>query len=224
MRGGNRIFGLKHPAHSLSLLDGYTVITLAYRGGVSEGQDEFGGADIDDIKNLVYFIPELEKIIGFSLPSNKKYILGGSRGGMQMFLALQRYPELQNYFDKCVSLSGLLNIRTVIEKREGMKNMFISDFGLKNESDDTWITYRNPIEHCEKLNSKIPILIIQGTADIRTPIEEGRSMVKKLQDMKKNIYYWEIEGAAHCWKNNIAERDEKIQQWLNGSLSQLVQS
>ena len=57
-RGGNRDFGAIGP---LALLDfhaltgtGYIVIASQYRGGPgSEGRDEFGGADLQDLLNLV---------------------------------------------------------------------------------------------------------------------------------------------------------------------------
>ncbi len=48
LRGGNRIFGITNPGSDLICLEQATVISTMYRGGVSEGNDEFGG---DDVKN-----------------------------------------------------------------------------------------------------------------------------------------------------------------------------
>lgn len=50
-----------HPVTSYSLLSDYTVFATCYRGGVSEGTDEFGGAGVKDVYNLIKHIPKLEK-------------------------------------------------------------------------------------------------------------------------------------------------------------------
>ena len=214
LRGGSRIFGLMHPASSVNLLSNYTIIAPTYRGGVSGGQDEFGGDEVNDIKYLVDYIPQLEKQLGFTIRPMRKYIWGASRGGMEMFLALARYPYLQDWFDKSVSLSGLLDMRIVIKYRERSKNMFINDFGLKGEDDMEWIRRRNPVEQCKKIKSNFPILIIQGTEDNRTHILEGRNMVRKLEELGKNVTYWEIEGGTHCLGNIQTTCNQMIVEWL----------
>ncbi len=59
MRGGNRMFGLMHPAYAS--IKNYTVLTTTYRGGVSEGTDEFGGNEVNDVVNLVKYLPVIEE-------------------------------------------------------------------------------------------------------------------------------------------------------------------
>lgn len=215
LRGGTGFFGLRPPADSLRCFGNYTVLAPTYRGGVSGGFDEYGGGEVNDVKNLVDYLPQLATALGIIIQPQKKYILGASRGGMEMFLALQRYPCLQDYFDKCVSLSGICCIRTLIKSRTEMKDMFIEEFGLKDENDDAWITHRSPIEHCQKLKANFPILIIQGTEDNRVSLSEGRDMVKTLKELKRNVTYWEIEGATHCWRNDEDARKANIMTWLD---------
>ena len=145
LRGGNRVFGILNPGWDLMCPEQYTVISTTYRGGVSEGIDEFGGDDVNDVKNLINFIPELENKIGVNFQNQKMFLLGGSRGGMQMFLALARFPELQTLFSKIVSLSGMLDIHQCIASRSDMEEMFIKDFGLeKGVNDEEWINKRDP--------------------------------------------------------------------------------
>jgi len=128
LRGGNRIFGLENPNNDWTCFEDYIVITTTYRGGVSEGVDEFGVSDLEDVKGLIDFIPELEK--QYSLNIEKKTLVGSSRGAMQMFLALAKFPELQDKFEKVISLSGLLDMRDLFITREDMVQMFEDDFGL----------------------------------------------------------------------------------------------
>ncbi len=214
LRGGNRIFGLMNPGSTYHLIKNYTVIAPAYRGGVSQGKDEFGGNEVNDIKNLVNYLPELQKKIGKKINPPRRYIWGSSRGAMQMFLALQRHTYLQKYFDKCVSLTGLHDISTVIKYRPGMKTMFVRDFGLTDEHDSVWINHRSPVTQCDKLEPDLPILIIQGTNDNRTHIEEGNNMVEKLNELGKKVTYWKIEGGTHCLANMRKECDDMITKWL----------
>lgn len=203
LRGGNKSLGILNPGGQLLGLANYTIITTVYRDGICEGIDEFGGSDVNDVKNLYDFIPTLEEMLQHQFLNKNKYILGASRGGMQMFLALSRYPELQ--FQKAISLSGLLDIRTCMAERIDMKQMFENDFGLKegvNEED--WIKKRDPLLAIEKIDTELPIVIIQGSSDIRVGLEEGYRMVEKLYTLGNNVHYVEVENAGHC----LSDRDD----------------
>jgi dipeptidyl aminopeptidase/acylaminoacyl peptidase len=214
LRGGNRIFGIPNPGSDLMCPEQYTVISTMYRGGVSEGIDEFGGKDVDDVKNLINFIPELEGKFGLNFQNKKMFLLGGSRGGLQMFLALARFPDLQIRFSKIVSLSGMLDMRQCMANRFDMEEMFIKDFGLeKGINEEEWINKRDPLLTITQLNQELPILIIQGTEDNRINLEQGYKMVKKLQSAGKDVTYWEIENGNHCL-SNINDRARRILNWL----------
>jgi predicted esterase len=214
LRGGNRIFGIPNPANQLLCFEQYTVIAPLYRGGVSEGTDEFGGNDVNDVKNLINFISELENKLSISVQNQKTFMLGGSRGGMEMFLSLARFPELQTRFSKIVSLSGLLDLRQCMAFRPEMEEMFIEDFGLiKGVNEEEWIDKRDPLLTADRILPQLPVLIIQGTDDKRVSLEEGHHMVSQLQAAGKNVFYWEFEGADHCL-NNIEEREKLILNWL----------
>lgn len=214
LRGGNRIFGIQNPGSDIMCAGQYTVITTTYRGSVGEGEDEFGGNDVNDVKNLIDYIPQLEKKLSININQDKMFLLGGSRGGMQMFLALARFPELQKRFVKIVSLSGLLDIRSCIINRPDMLEMFITTFGLKRYIvDDDWLNRRDILLVVDQIDKQVPILIIQGTKDIRVSLQEGYNMLEKLQSAGHNVTYWEIDGGDHCLAN-IKDRVERIMHWL----------
>jgi dipeptidyl aminopeptidase/acylaminoacyl peptidase len=222
LRGGNRVFGIPNPAANLYNPRQYTVIAPCYRGGVSEGCDEYGGDDVNDVKHLIDYISEIEKILKKPIKQDPMYFIGCSRGGMQMLLALARFPELQNKFAKIVSLSGLLNLRVLMEKRSEMREMFVKDFGLMdNINENEWINRRDPMLAADKIRKDLPILIIQGTKDIRVSLEEGRGMVRKLQKNGSCVTYWEIKGGRHCLYNRD-DRAELILDWLAPGCSKFV--
>jgi hypothetical protein len=72
---GNRTFGLMHPATDFTCAHSYTVLATIYRGGVSEGTDEFGGAEVNDIHNLMEYFPALQEKIGVYFSPKKTFIL-----------------------------------------------------------------------------------------------------------------------------------------------------
>jgi dipeptidyl aminopeptidase/acylaminoacyl peptidase len=217
LRGGNRIFGIPNPASDLMCLDHYTIISSMYRDGVSEGRDQYGGDDVNDVLNLIDFLPTLERKIHINLQNSQRYLLGTSRGGMQMFLALARFPHLQRSFKKVVSLSGLLNMDICIVDRPDLKEMFTNDFGfIEGVNDIEWINKRNPLLTVNNIKKDLPILIIQGNKDNRVTCEEGLSMLNKLKSSGNNVTYLEVEGAEHCLRN-IPDRAQIIRQWLEES-------
>lgn len=214
LRGGNRLFGLPHPGE-LSIQPHYACITTTYRGGVSEGEDEFGGNDVNDVKNLIEFLPALAEKFQLQFQAEKTFLIGVSRGAMQLFLALGRYPELQNKIKKAASICGLLNIALAIEQRADFRETMQKDFGLPcNERAKQWIAWRQPLNVVQKISTTLPILIAQGTNDHRVPLQAGYDMLKALQQMSHPwVTYWEFSGGNHVL-TNVPTFPTQLIQWL----------
>ena len=49
-RWGDQDFALMNPGVIFATYKDYTVISSTLRGGISEGKDEFGGSDVDDMQ------------------------------------------------------------------------------------------------------------------------------------------------------------------------------
>jgi len=117
-RGGNREFGAISDNGAVARLGsmahwGYVVIASQYRGVAGgEGMEEFGGADVDDVLNL---IPALE-----SLPeadTSRIGMWGGSRGGMMTYLALARTDRLR----AAVIAAGVSGSFDTVKRRPSME-------------------------------------------------------------------------------------------------------
>lgn len=214
LRGGNKKFGTPNPGSETMCARQYTVIASTYRDGINEGTDEFGGKDLNDVKNLVDFIPTLQQKLAIQLNDEDMYLIGFSRGAMQMFLSLARFPELQSRFAKIVALTGLLDMRETINSRDDMKKMYIEEFGLiEGVNEEEWINSRDPILAADKISRELPILIIQGTADIRVTLQEGYNMVAKLEESGHDVTYWEVPEGEHGIRN-IKGFSQRIFDWL----------
>ncbi len=213
LRGGNKIFGLSHPATPITCMRNYTVLATAYRGGVSEGTDDYGGEEVNDVPNLLNHLPKLQQQLGLSFHPQHTYMLGGSRGGMEMFLALARFPKLSLHITKAVSLSGLLDMEQTLRHRPDMKEMFIKEFHLDPSNPQPWIQPRNPLNAVSRIRSDLPFLILQGTEDIRVSLQEGTTMLEKLRRHGNPTTYLEVPGGDHCLRNQPRAAD-LIADWL----------
>lgn len=214
LRGGQRFTGLPFP-RELTTQDGYAVVCTTNRGAVSEGEDEYGGNDVNDVKNLIDFLPTLEDKLHIQFHPTDKYMIGLSRGGMQMFLALERYPELQQKIKKIVSLSGLLNIAKALQARPNFKEMLVKEFGLpEDEGAQEWILNRQPMHSVSKLSKHLSIMIAQGTQDDRVCLIEGYDMLQALHDAGHEVTYVEIEGGDHLLANT-PDFTPMLMDWLS---------
>ncbi len=214
LRGGTGTFGILNPGSDLMCPDKYSVISTMYRGGVSEGKDEYGGDDVNDVKNLIDFVPELERRLGIKVESRERYLVGSSRGGMQMFLTLARFPKLQASFSKIVSLSGLLDMRECIAARPDLKRLFVEEFGLKiGVNEEEWIKRRDPLLTVDQIKADFPILILQGAMDKRISLKQGHNMVSQLQAAGKSVTYLEFEDGNHCLSSRM-DRTDLILDWF----------
>lgn len=200
VRGGNREFGIPHPGQ-LSAYPGYALVATTNRGGVSDGKDEFGGNDVNDLKNLIDYLPTLEQKVHVTFHPDKTYMVGASRGGMQLFLALGRYPELQQKIKKVASISGLLNMKFAIDERKDFRDM-LTQFGYQpGKKGEAWIAKRQPLNYVNKLSKDLPIMIAQGSADTRVCVREGYDMLEALHKNGNTVTYVEIEGGDHVLNN-----------------------
>ncbi|NIN64702.1 MAG: prolyl oligopeptidase family serine peptidase [Anaerolineae bacterium] len=72
-------------------IEGYVVVSSWLRGhGGSEGEDQYGGADLNDVLNLIPLVRGLPKA-----DASRMAMVGVSRGGMMTYLALTRTHEIR---------------------------------------------------------------------------------------------------------------------------------
>jgi|GEM_PF-1258811 len=217
-RWGNGLFALMNPGIELATYRDYTVISSTLRGGVSEGVDEFGGADLDDMNNLMNFIPTLAKELGIVLYPPCVFMLGPSRGGLEMFLTLSHFPELQKRVNKIVALSAILDLHQLLHDRsQDMEVMLEQQFGLpKGPKRNAWIAKRDPLKTVPYIDRSLPILIVQGTADERISVSEGKHMVNALRHSGHHVDDWEIHKGTHVL-TNIPSLMNAIAHWLESN-------
>lgn len=207
-RGGNRDFGQWN-----SLMIGgflgrmaswdYVVIASQYRGNDgSEGTEEFGGKDVNDVLNLIPVLGQLTKA-----DTTKIGIEGTSRGGMMTYLALTR----TNKFKAAATTGGMANAFNNISNRPAMEqNVFSELVPNYNTNKDNGLKERSAVYWADKICKTTPLLIMHGSSDWRVLPTESMELVSKLYEYKHPTRFILFEGADHGVTEFRDQRMEEI--------------
>lgn len=209
-RGGNRDYGI-NDIPTLKWLSefacsGYVVLASQYRGNDGgQGQEEFGGNDVNDVLNLI----PLAKSLPFA-SNNKIVMLGGSRGGMMTYIALTKTNEIK----AAAVISGIADcIQNYNEREIGMKNVYRELIGGTPDQKLEEYKMRSAVYWPEKINT--PVLIIHGDNDWRVNVSQARMLANKLESLNKiHELFIYPEGTHMVWESK-RDRDEKILKWFN---------
>lgn len=210
-RGGNRNFGVLTSDLAAIRLgkiakEGYVVIASQYRGnGGSEGNEEFGGKDVNDITILPDVLKEIE-----DADINRIGMYGWSRGGMMTYIALTKTDKI-----KAAIVGGAPSNLTIIDRPKMETKVYselIPNYWSNKEKE---LKKRSAIYFIDKFPKNLPILMLHGTADWRVKSEQSLNLA--LAFGKKEIPYRLImfEGGDHGISEHRKEVNEQILKWFN---------
>ncbi|MFD2822522.1 alpha/beta hydrolase family protein [Lacinutrix iliipiscaria] len=209
-RGGNQSYGMILP-NSLNYLnflasEGYVVLASQLRGNIaSEGVDEFGGKDLNDILKLISIARDLD----FVDPRNI-HVLGYSRGGMNTY----QISKLTNNINSLAVVGAPSNLFEGARFRQEMydnvmKPLIGDSIQFKNE-----YIKRSAVYWHNKINK--PVLILHGTDDKAVTLKEAQQIIDSLKISNKTEFQYEIfEGGNHSLSNFKQRRNDLIFNWFN---------
>ncbi len=213
-RGGNRDFGAWTDTNVVRCLAplasaGYFVIASNYRGSPgSEGQEEFGGADLNDVLNLLPLIDSLKD----EIDPARIGMEGWSRGGMMTYLALTRTKRIA----AAVIGSGQVDLEAGIKLRPEMETYVIGELVPGYATNKTKeLRARSAIHWPEKLAKDTPILLLAGTGDWRVNPMDSLHMSEKLYQQHHPFRLVMFEGGNHGLSEYGDERDRMVLDWFN---------
>lgn len=212
-RGGNGHLGIMKPSNLFSSIPKTNVMATLYRGNLyqSEEFDQLGGDDLNDIDNMLNFIPALEKELNLHI--KKPEILSGvSRGGMQAIAALAHSKNLKKMIKDVYLNSGNVDLRISQQDRFEMKFLFYKKYWQQSTFNtfDEWLEYRNPSQLVKKIPKEININLYYGLKDKLVSLEQQNSFINALnkEGIKSKLVLFENE--SHGVTNYVEEINSQI--------------
>jgi dipeptidyl aminopeptidase/acylaminoacyl peptidase len=207
-RGGNPNLDLLTPQRFYYpfVTSGFVVIGSQYRGADGgEGKDEFGGADVNDVFNLI----PLARSLGY-VDTDNVFMYGASRGGMQALLAIKKGIPIN-----AVAVSGALtDLPAAARERPRVSERVWSRLipGFADRTEEV-LRERSAVYFAERIS--VPVLILQGGADWRSSAgSQALGLASKLQSLGKTYELHIYAEDDHPLSINRLERDREIIEWF----------
>ncbi len=209
-RGGNREFGkisekkLKYLSYLAT--NKYVVIASQYRGNDGgQGQEEFGGKDVNDILNLM----PLARSLTFA-DSNNIVMLGFSRGGMMAYLAIKEGIDIK----AAAVVGGITDLIQWDQEREHIGEKVLEQliWPINQEEYMKRSAYYWP----EKIN--VPLLILHGEDDWRVKVSQAEKLSTKLKEAGKTHELVVFPNGDHGLNAHRPKRNKMIFDWFDNYL------
>lgn len=211
-RGGNKSFGSFKAIHIIYFLsqlasEGYVVVASNYRGdGISEGQDEFGGADVNDVINLIDILPEIN-----GADTSKIGMYGWSRGGMMTYIALTKTNKIK----AAIVGGGVSDHFETIKDRPGMEAVMQELIPNYENNKTAELEKRSAVYFADQLSKEVPILIVHGSSDWRVKSSQAYKMAMKLDELRVPYRLKIYEGGDHGLKEFKPDLNREVIEWFN---------
>lgn len=200
LRGGNATYGAMEPWRYDGWFDfleaGYVVLATQYRGGPgSEGTDEFGGKDLDDVRALV----PLAASLGF-VDTTQVFLSGGSRGGMEAYLLAREGMPL-----RAVAIrAGLADLERAVTRRPLLEQALLQKLvpGYQQHRQAV-LEHRSAARWAGELTT--PLILFHGSDDWRLDPQDTLDVAAALQRAHRRFELHLYDGDTHALTLN--ERD-----------------
>jgi dipeptidyl aminopeptidase/acylaminoacyl peptidase len=190
--------------HRLAV-EGFVVIVPMYReSDGSEGRDEMGGDDVNDLMNVL----PLAKGLGF-VDTDHLFMYGVSRGGMMTFQAIKYGFPLRAAatFGAFTDLDALMKSNPPLYKP--LKKRIWPDFDSRREE---ILHKRSAIKWADKIS--VPLLIMHGGNDQSVSPAQSLDFVQELQRLGKKYEFLIYADDNHVLSRNQEDRDKRAIAWF----------
>lgn len=190
--------------------EGFVVLAPLYRqsdGG--EGRDELGGADLNDLLNVV----PLARSLGF-VDTDNLFLYGESRGGMMTYQAIRRgFPA-----NAAAVFGALTDIGAVVRDHPqvytpALLRQFWPDLDARREE---LFRSRSALAWAEALDT--PLLIMHGGADRSVSPSQSLALAQRLQELGKTYGLVIYPGDGHGLARSQQDRDRRALDWFKAHL------
>ena len=216
-RGGNQDLGQLLVAHAVDILaplaaEGFIVAATNYRGNSgSEGKEQFGGEDVNDIFNLIDALGQVE-----GADTSSVDLFGLSRGGMMSYLALR---EDQNHKIKAIAnLGGITDLSHTIKYHPEIWEVCESLIPEFHKNESTELIKRSAVNWVDQLPKEVPIMILHGTEDKSVDFGQIPVFVDSLAKYDIPYLVRAYEGDNHGCVNHQDDVMSQLKSWFSHNL------
>jgi dipeptidyl aminopeptidase/acylaminoacyl peptidase len=183
---------------------GFVVVAPHYRGSNGwKGRDELGGADLDDLVNVV---PQLGRIDGAD--ASRVFLAGESRGGMMVYQALR-----DGFPARAAAVWGAFTDLAPLLLPSSPQAKYAPRIWPDLERNrDAIVERRSALRWADRLRT--PVLIMHGTADEDIPVDQSQRMAAELTRLGSAHRLMLFEGEPHRIGGRGAERDAAAIEWF----------
>ncbi len=173
---------------------GYVAVASQYRGnGGSEGHEDFGGADVHDVSNLILLLQSLPNV-----DPDRIGMFGGSRGGMMTYLALKADTLAGTQTIKvAVTVGGIGDLFAWDRERGGALAdvLWLPLVGATPAQRPDLFEARSAVYWPDLINA--PLLLLQGDADQDVSVQQTYELADVLLQAGKAVEYVIFPGGDH---------------------------
>ncbi len=192
---------------------GYAVFAPNFRGSGGYGDNlersgytKWGTRMLDDMRDGAEFVQKNHNV------GDKVYTVGGSYGG---YSSAQNVVRHNDYYDCSVIMAGFFEFGELTSTTDGRRGYWSGDYwATAMGTDPVELRSQSPIHNLDKV--KVPLLILHGKADRRTPLAGAKKYVKALKktDIDFKHHFYTNEGHGLYFDDNRQDQYEKVQEFL----------
>ncbi len=213
-RGGNRELGKLLVATAVSVMapiaaEGYVVVATNYRGNSgSEGMEEFGGADVNDVVQLIKSLPQIEKA-----DPSKVGLIGVSRGGMMNYLTLKQDKTLN--IKAVATIGGVTDLEKTIEHHPEIEEVAVELIPNYKTSRESALERRSAIHWVDELPQDVPMLILHSKIDDHVVYEQAVNFADSLAHYNMPYQLISFADDNHGLMKNREFVANRILEWFD---------
>jgi uncharacterized protein YraI/fermentation-respiration switch protein FrsA (DUF1100 family) len=189
-RGGNRDVGALRGYEFIPFAEaGFVVVASQYRGGGgSEGFDNLGGADVNDVLNLIPLLRSRPNV-----DMSRIAMFGSSRGALMTYIALRR---LGVTIKVAATTSGLADLFMWARERPDLESGAYPELiGANTRTNPAAFRERSATYWAGEIVT--PLLLIHGDADTEVSVEQSRALFNRMRAAGRTVQLTIIAGGNH---------------------------
>jgi dipeptidyl aminopeptidase/acylaminoacyl peptidase len=185
--------------------EGFVVLApLLRQSDGGEGRDEVGGADVNDLMNVI----PLARSLSF-VDMDNLFMCGFSRGGMMTYQAIKKAFPIR----AAAVVGAFTDLQELIDSHQQQYPLaMLNQLWPNYETRKTEIfAIRSALFWPERLD--VPLLIMHGGKDSLNP-EQSLLLAQKLQKLRKVYELIIYAEDNHSLTKNIEDRDRRTINWF----------